>query len=393
MLGIVSFSIQMAIRRSRKLNNPAQEQAQREKAADTQREKNALAEALRRNPELSDKTNPENVRQLKAAADEIIEDTKTTNLLAQIEREKKAEEYVLWMKEKHKVNQQKVKEQAQQVVEDKRLAREVFIEKTANYSFIKRTYVRHKIETAIGAGLVLAIILTLTLTVGIPEIQRQQERAAAEQAELALAASAEATRSMLIEACNAHPDMGDLNTLDQATLEGFCGTAARRMSALQEDPSDINLTIFASDPAPEIRRLVAANTQTTPDTLSLLAVDTDPEVRRFVAANTQTTPDTLNLLAVDTDPEVRRFVAGNTATKVRTLKILAADQVAAVRITVAGQKKVTPQILAQLANDQKFTIRLKVAQNMGTSLMTLRALAKDENKTVAGVAQESLNKR
>jgi len=367
MLGIVSFSIQMAIRRSRKLNNPAQEQAQREKAADTQREKNALAEALRRNPELSDKTNPENVRQLKAAADEIIEDTKTTNLLAQIEREKKAEEYVLWMKEKHKVNQQKVKEQAQQVVEDKRLAREVFIEKTANYSFIKRTYVRHKIETAIGAGLVLAIILTLTLTVGIPEIQRQQERAAAEQAELALAASAEATRSMLIEACNAHPDMGDLNTLDQATLEGFCGTAARRMSALQEDPSDINLTIFASDPAPEIRRLVAANTQTT--------------------------PDTLNLLAVDTDPEVRRFVAGNTATKVRTLKILAADQVAAVRITVTIHKKVTPQILAQLATDPNFNIRLNVARNTKASIETLRALAKDENKTVAGVAQESLNKR
>jgi len=255
------------------------------------------------------------------------------------------------LKEKHKVNQQKVKEQAQQVVEDKRLAREVFIEKTANYSLFKRTYVRHKIETAIGAGLVLAIILTLTLTVGIPQIQRQQVEAAAKQEaqqeaqqeareEAQQAQQAAELRSQTITDCDTRSEMGDLNALDDKTLFLYCGTTEFRLASM-DIIRDSNV-------------------------LNVLATDPDARVREKVASNVGTSPDTLNLLV--------------------------SDQEASVRLAVAGQKNATPKILALLANDQKFTIRLKVAQNMGTSLMTLRALANDENKTVAGVAQESLNK-
>jgi len=102
-------------------------------------------------------------------------------LLSKVNQEKAAAQKDQLLQEQRLANEQKAKEQAQQVAEYKRLAQVALIEKTANYSFIKRTIARHKIETAIGAGLVLAIILTLTFTVGIPQIQRQQVEAAAQQ--------------------------------------------------------------------------------------------------------------------------------------------------------------------------------------------------------------------
>jgi len=59
----------------------------REKVADAQRKKLVLAEAVRRNPELANTSDPDNLRQLKANANGIAEEMKTAELLTQIERE------------------------------------------------------------------------------------------------------------------------------------------------------------------------------------------------------------------------------------------------------------------------------------------------------------------
>jgi len=106
----------------------------------------------------------------------------------------------------------------------------------------------------------------------------------------------------------------------------------------------------------------------------------DPEVRRKLAARTDTTSEILYFLATDESPEVRRTVAANAAAPRQTHTLLAQDKNEEVRFGLAEK-------LARIAPDLSDDERDKLRQSTHESLSLL---AKDEISKVRQILSDTL---
>jgi hypothetical protein len=134
------------------------------------------------------------------------------------------------------------------------------------------------------------------------------------------------------------------------------------------------LTKLASNSAPEVRAIVAANVVTPPDLCRTLAQDSQYSVRAAAARNPSTPPDVLATLATDSDTGIRWMVLNNPALPPNVLAILADDPYDNVRYTVARNHRTSSDTLERLIYNGSPQVQEAVAGNQSTPPHVLRLL-------------------
>ena len=150
-----------------------------------------------------------------------------------------------------------------------------------------------------------------------------------------------------------------------------------------------DLGILAGDPEPWVRAQIAAYFDPDPETLALLAADPDDNVRYIAARRMILSGDgpTLTHFALDIDPNVRALVAAQSQTPVEVLVGLASDDDRTVRLAAAGNPSTPPEVLDRLSKTKPEPYSFRnfqwaVAGNPSAPLASLTRLANGSDDDV-----------
>jgi len=315
MLGLVSFSIQMQIRRQRAKDDVARD------ADDAMRDR-ALREALRRHPELVHAEDSYSLRELQRRTDEILEewDVKERRIRA--------------VQSENQQRQAREAREAQRVREAQR--RQERLERISASKGIRKFVLKYP-AAAFGIGLGVLVIVAVGVSATVSEIQernaiaqaaqRAQDREEAErlreltqqrQAEAA-AAALEARQQALLDTCDAEEartGVEDRIVYDEH-YEAWAACDDRGLLA------GLVVWVMGSDSQNDVHARIASNlrdgqewapvaeslAKNARDSRILEQLSTHPEmkVRLFVAQNTATDESTLGVLSEDSNAAVAAF--------------------------------------------------------------------------------------
>jgi pentose-5-phosphate-3-epimerase len=146
-------------------------------------------------------------------------------------------------------------------------------------------------------------------------------------------------------------------------------------AALASNPSFVDVHLMIADPAPAVRRALAARADLSIHQMQTLSWDADVWVRVKLARNPALNTNTMLHLAQDQAQEVRRGVARNTHCPLSLLENFALDDAAWVRAAVAYQANANAHLLVQLASDADVDVLSGVASNQHTPKAILQQLA------------------
>jgi hypothetical protein len=124
---------------------------------------------------------------------------------------------------------------------------------------------------------------------------------------------------------------------------------------------------------------------------STLARDEGSEVRRSLAANTDTAPEILYFLAEDAHPEVRRAIANNPASPRQADIVLAGDSQASVRLDLARKISRLAPDLSRHEKTQLETLTLEALGLLAADVLPrVRQIIAEELKTLDNVPAEMM---
>jgi len=160
--------------------------------------------------------------------------------------------------------------------------------------------------------------------------------------------------------------------------------------ATRLDTPTATLATLMTHTDPGIRQLVADNPHLPPDLLFAAATtDPDPSVRRYAAGNTRATPALLRAASTDPAWEVRAVVAYARDTPTDIVIRLAADTNSSVVTGIAMRSGLPEELILTLSKHRSYHVRAAIARNWSTPEHVLRRLAQSRVPAVALRAEET----
>lgn len=314
-----------------------------------------IAEALRRDPSLGDSQDPESLRRLASAAEEIaLEERVRRDLEAvQLDAERAAERArrqsmieALEAKERSADEASRARER-----EFARLQAHKEQERLAAMSPARRWIIQNKTVSLLVLGVLLSVI-TVGLLFLFSQLQEQQRLQEKQQA-----------RELLLESC----DPGQLSPEERTS------------------PSTELLSSWVLCSSVAAREWVAQSSSLPPDLLATLRDDPEVSVRQIIANRSDLDEQSLKALAEDESVTIRATIAAREDLPEYLPAQMSQDPIEEVRIVAVKNPKLSAEAKEALLNDPSWEVRMNLARN-SSSLNILQPLSLDPDIRVVGSA-------
>ena len=287
----------------------------------------ALKEALRREPELADTSDPESAQRLSKLVHEVSEELA---LRAEVERlrqqeEREAEALAQRRAAEKAAEQARIRFEEEQEAKRQRDA-EARRKREASLAAMgptRRWLATHKAVSLTLVG-VMAVAIGVIASVFINQENQRRQAADAAAQEQAQAEASAAARAQLEAAC----DLSQVSQLasDSQIMNAWasCSDATVRNQVAQSASlGSLESSVMqqlASDESSDVRASIAARSDVSPDLQAALATDASESVRITVARNTSASADFLAALLADDAKQVRIAAAQNPTTPLDALE-------------------------------------------------------------------------
>jgi len=389
MVMIALAGINLRLQAQRRQAKEQERESQVRAQSDEKERLKAVQEAIRRDPSLSQKDDPEVLKRLTEAVVEIQQEWAVRDDLQKVEQQQRTEaEYQKQQEERAQIAEEQRREQAERarIAEEQRREREAAQiareERLAEMSPVRRLLARNPKSLA---GLSLALIAFAAI--GVTAFwQVQQDRA--------LTAAREEGRAESIA------NMKEQEEIAEVELQAAKEACDLETAEVTNDRTVLFAYRTCSDS--RVRNAVASNPEVGFSTLQELAQDEDPEVRistiEQLSARAGVEGNTAPLrlleeLTLDPDPSIRSAVARAVNTSPKILSTLMADESPLVRSEIARNPSSNEAVLDRIDYNDSVLVAEALAVNQNASTELLGQLTSHPDDGVIAKACETLSER